>query len=367
MKTISSKIAITSCFLFFAIATAHAADWPANYENSKKYFNDKEISKEYFLETDGVTTAMYPDNYRISKAVITEQQDAKGLNKICVLVAEAVSAGFFSKTMKLNAYYINLSKIKKIESLGRIEFSNDPYYSEAYTLDDGTIIKTVVLKSNGVVACGLDENNALLTAPLKWTQFHGKEECAFTSTKAEMTKPDNPARFPQFEDLYLGFGQAPRGFSRMLSHNTESIKPKFEKCAIAAAQWKDLKTIEDTEYAVKREVESKAAQARLKVAQANAEARKKEDERRKIELANNPHLNKFVECVVQTPNYERGNIIRINLAAMRESASSYSQFSGLEDRDSLIVTKSSGEFEKRDSEVRRWNTVYSRTTGFCRL
>ncbi|NTV70279.1 MAG: hypothetical protein HGA71_09050 [Azonexaceae bacterium] len=207
--------------------TSFAGGWSLDWTEKLKYYDPAEDKSQYYLLSNSKGPGF--EETKIHSAKVPSNRN------LCVRVYE--KGGYFAgKTSK--GYYINLSKINKVESLGNQNVAGESINVERYTLADGTAIETLKIDGGGEsYACGMDQNGTFEIAPQKWWTYRitdNKKECLFDENKAKdlslkYTSVFNTSTLAT-PKLYLGFNSTPRGYVETLDQSQAELKVKVDTC-----------------------------------------------------------------------------------------------------------------------------------------
>ena len=244
-----------AAFAFLTLFTpaAQADGWKFNTKDSTKYFDANEKRPVHLLlrtDAQGVSALM--------RAELTPQAQSNGLSTFCAMVFERPKGGFFGSANELNVYYINLSRISSVQSLGRRTTGNQSYGVENTTLTDGTVIETVSLDTSSVYACGVNEKKEVLRGQRQWDTWRtfsltSESECTFDATRIDRAKwPEanlDPAMSAHEYETYLtiSFG-GDRSAHLEFQHDEAALAPRYAACAQASSQLGDLRKRQAAEF-----------------------------------------------------------------------------------------------------------------------
>ena len=164
-------------------SSANAASWTIDWSKSSKHLDDTEKGRSHYIE---IST-----NDQNGSSKSTSYTELDGAKTLCTLLYED-NSGIFSGN-EAKGMFINLSKIEKVESLGKRSSGKDTYFVDRYMLKDGTNIDSVQFDNTGrLYACEKNEKGEITGTPLKWKTFSIRNSslCSFDEESVKLLTLD---------------------------------------------------------------------------------------------------------------------------------------------------------------------------------
>jgi hypothetical protein len=235
-------------FIFAAgcSTAATATDWDIKFDNHLKYYDASESYREFYFG-DNMRGPNFTQ-FEFSRAILPGVKDGVDMKNLCYRVnALTGRPGLFKSKATIDVYYVNLTKIASVESIGRSGTDKDPYFTEMVKLRDGTKFETVNFDNRYVLACGMAEDGNLKVMPQQWVSFSSYQEadCSYDEARMDRSKwpyanlskvfaygrPSNDVR------VYLGFNQLGKGWTTTFDTDQAALAAKFEQCSSGSAKY----------------------------------------------------------------------------------------------------------------------------------